>query len=201
MVRECKNAGVDYIKLQALSQELIDRHIELEWYGKASVTPENVEQINSICEDCKISWFCTPCYPQAVDFLDPYVPFWKIRKADNKKVDLINKCLDTGKTVYISCSRLDEIPVEDKLIKPIYCIKKYPTCYGEVNFDMLKLMHGWSNHCVGLDACLKALQYDIDYLEFHLTDSLDRFHLDNKVSLTYEQMNILMYYKTLLTKQ
>ena len=42
MAGECKRVGVDYIKLQALSQEKLDRHPELSWYGDASVTENPV---------------------------------------------------------------------------------------------------------------------------------------------------------------
>ncbi len=186
MLVKCHWAGVDAVKFQALSDELINRHPEWDWYHHASVTPENVDTIDKMCKEIGMEWFCTPCYPEAVTWLAPYVKRWKIRHADNKDQTLIRECRNTGNIVYVSVDR----PPTTKLdsINYIYCIPKYPTTLGELNFDMLKILKGYSNHCLDVTALYKAYRYGIDYLEFHLTDSSDDFAIDNKVSLTYLQM-------------
>jgi len=188
MVQRCKKAGVDAVKFQALSDDLINRHTEWNWYGNSSIQPANVQQVSDICTHYGIEWFCTPCYPQAVDFLDVYVKRWKIRSADNTRMDIINKCINTRKPIILSTARKIE-SYNDDMIKQIYCIPKYPTTLGELNFDMLKILKGYSNHCLDVTALYKAMRYGIDYLEFHLSDSSDEFAIDNKVSLTYTQMD------------
>lgn len=192
MVERCKKAGVNAVKFQALSDTLINRHIEWDWYNHASITPDNVDSVDKICRQKGMEWFCTPCYAQAIDFLDPYVKRWKIRSADNTKTDIIQKCIDTGKEVILSTAR--PIGWLDKFtdVKQIYCISKYPTDYGELNFDMIKLLKGYSNHCLDPLACLKAVRYGAEYLEFHLTDNRDDFAIDNKVSFSYSQMEEIM---------
>src|SRR3989304_2871447 len=105
MVTQCKWAGVNAVKFQALSDELIARHPEWDWYKHASVTPENIHMIHGICRKLNVKWFCTPSYPQAIDFLDPYVVMWKIHHAGRFNKTIIDKCLDTQKPIYLSTDR------------------------------------------------------------------------------------------------
>jgi len=192
MVNRCKLADMDCVKFQALSKELVLRHPELRWYGSASISPENVDKVDDICRHYDIEWFCTPCYPEAVKFLNPSVIKWKIRHADNQKKDIIDACLETNKPVYISVSRPDDIDYKDKNIHKIYCIPKYPTDFGELNFDMIRELEGYSNHCLDPLAILRAVRYNAQYVEFHISPHIGSFSLDNKVSFSFEQMKEIM---------
>jgi len=190
MVKRCKGAGVDYVKFQALSKELLNRHPEWDWYRNASISRKNIIAVNRICKHYGIKWFCTPCYPESIEFLDEYVGRWKIRHADNDREDIVKACERTCKPIVMSVDRYKEKWGIDMgyHIDQIYCIPKYPTLLGELNFDMLKVLKGYSNHCLDVTALYRAYRYNISYLEFHLTDSSDEFSIDNKVSLTYPQM-------------
>lgn len=195
MLIRCKSAGIDAVKFQALSKDLVERHPEWDWYDNAHITADNIDSINNLCNEIGIDWFCTPCYPEIVKLIEPYVSEWKIRRADNQRVDIISECMLTGKPVYVSVSRPNDtlkLFKKDNLfidnIKEIYCIPKYPTSWGEINFDMVSQLHGYSNHCLDPLALLKAVRYGADYLEFHLTDNRDDFAIDNKVSFSYSQM-------------
>jgi len=191
MALRCHRAGVSAVKLQALSQDLLDRHPEWDWYSNASVTPENIQEIDDNMQACGMEWFVTPCYAQAVDFIDPYVKRFKIRSADNKNQAIFDACRNTGKKIYCSVDR-PPVGKMQNVVDYIYCIPKYPTEFGELNFDMIKLLKGYSNHCLDPLACLKAVRYGAEYLEFHLTDNKDDFAIDNKVSFSYSQMEEIM---------
>jgi len=196
MVEHCKEANIDAVKFQALSTELLERHKELPLYYTASVSPHNIKKIDKICSDVGIEWFCTPCYPEAVEFLNDYVSRWKIRHADNKRKDIISACQKTGKDIIISTDRPDGYWVDanhdDERIKPIYCIPKYPTDFGELNFDMIELLPGFSNHCLDALALFRAQRFGAKYIEFHLTADPTSFAIDNKVAFTYNQMDEFM---------
>ena len=195
MLVRCKEAGVDAVKFQALSPELVARHPEWNWYDSAHITEDTIDDVNNLCKEIGIEWFCTPCYPEVVKLIDPYVSRWKVRHADNQNKEILDECLKTNKPIFVSVSRsLDTLKlyenqrVDIENIKEIYCIPKYPTSYGEINFDMVSELHGYSNHCLDPLALLKAVRYGADYLEFHLTDNRDDFAIDNKVSFSYSQM-------------
>jgi len=192
MIEMCKKCGIDAIKLQALSKDLLKRHPEWSWYSRASVTEENIDMIDRMCKSYDIQWFCTPTYPDAIGFLDEYVDFWKIRHADRHNKHLVTLALNTKKDVIISSDREIEEYKGNEQIRQIYCIPNYPTDFGAINFDMIKIMKGWSNHCLNPLATLKAVRYGAEYVEFHLSDNRDEFAIDNKVSFSYTEMSELM---------
>jgi len=190
MIKECKILGIDCIKLQALSKEKIARHTELDWYGNASVSEDNIEKINRICDEYDMKWFCTPFYPEAVDLLDPYVDMYKISYADRKNTNIIEKCMDTNKKIIISTDR--PLYTGLKNFCEIYCIPQYPSTYGEINFDMIRTMKGYSNHCLDPLAVLKAKRVGAEYIEIHLTSDSSKFAMDNKVSFNFGQLEEIM---------
>jgi sialic acid synthase SpsE len=192
MCRKAQMAGCDAVKFQALSQPLIDRHPEWDWYKDASITTTNIDFVRRIVEDMGLEFFVTPTYPECVKWIDPYVKRWKIRYADRNFKELIEACVNTGKQIILSTDRIipeHENKYPHKVLQQIYCIPKYPTELGELNFDMLKILPGYSNHCLNPIAIIKAARMGAEYIEFHLTDDRNEFAIDNKVSLSYAEMD------------
>ena len=189
MLKVCSDSGFGAVKFQSLSQWKMERHPELDWYYKCSVTKDNISKISNICDEYSMEWFVTPFYKEAVDFLDEYVPYYKIAYADNKNTELIDRCLDTGKNVILSTDRPLDISGN---ITQIYCIPQYPTDYGSINFDMIRTMKGYSNHCMDPLALLKAKRIGANYIEFHITSDSSRFTIDNKVSYNFGQIEEIM---------
>jgi len=192
MCRKAQEAGCNAVKFQALSQPLIDRHPEWNWYESASVNEMNIDFISLLVTSMGLEMFVTPCYPEAVEFIDPYVTMYKIRYADRNNKEILEACLATGKEVILSTDRMiDDYESKYKhgQLKQIYCIPKYPTEYGELNFDMIKLLRGYSNHCLNPIAILNAVRHGAEYVEFHITDDRNEFAIDNKVSLSYAEMD------------
>jgi len=189
MVGECSIAGVDYIKLQALSKEKIDRHPELDWYADASVNYNNISRIDTICKNNHIKWFATPFYPEAVEMLDPYVDMYKIDYSNRNNNEIIEKCARNKKVIVSedSPNKIHHFNVQE-----IYCNPLHPTRLGDINFDMVKEMKGYSNHCMDPLAILKAKRLGAEYIEFHLTSDPNRFAMDNRVSMTFGQMREFM---------
>lgn len=208
MASACKDAGVDAVKLQALSPELLARHMELDYYTRASVNEKNIAMIDKIMRDIGIEWYSSVTYPDAVDFLEKYSNIYKIRVVDSENITIIDKCaesLQRLKKAQVQRTKLiisslrplsqaiyDKYPDTD--IVNLYCIPRYPTAWGEINFNMLKNpeFEGYSNHCRNPLAILKAVRLGAKYVEFHLTDNPDDFVLDNPVSLSYSEMREVM---------
>lgn len=192
MCQRAAGAGCDAIKLQCLSDKLIARHPEWDWYSSSSVNPGNLEFIKLIVDKYGLEMFVTPTYPECVKWINPLVKRWKIRHADNNQLHLIQKCLDTNKPIILSTDRPIDYMTNDSRfsnLKQIYCIPKYPTEYGELNFDMISLLPGFSNHCLNPLAILHAVRSGAKYVEFHLTDDRNEFAIDNKVSFSYGEMD------------
>lgn len=181
IIKLCKKAGFDAVKLQAFRlEDLNSRHYRL----SSSVTEHNVAKIDEICRRIGIEWYCMPTYVEVVDFLDPYVKRYKIRYRDSGDVSLLSKVISRGKPVIMSC--LNPLPDTTKKsnIKTLYCINKYPHTEDEINYERMKAFDGFSCHCPEVRCCaLAARNAGIEYLEVHVTqDKNDDTLVDNPVA-------------------
>src|SRR6267143_3969508 len=108
MMKNAKKSGCDAIKFQAFDYDIIKNRHESSHLIETSITTKNIDRIDELSKSVGIEWFCTPMYPVAVDFLDPYVKRFKIREMDgrhlleNKTTPLIERVLETGKEIIIS---------------------------------------------------------------------------------------------------
>ena len=183
MVGGCKEMGINAVKFQALSQEKLDKHKELKYYADASVTKRNIPRIAEICNDHKIEFYVTPYYPEAIDFINPWVKRYKISVAGSKDLRLLDKVYSTGKQVIISTTKpMKDIKGNATRIKNLYCVPEYPTSYSSIDFDGIKRFDGYSNHCNNPFAVLQAVEMGASFIEFHITQTKDIFLIDNNVS-------------------
>jgi len=200
MMRDAKNAGCDAVKLQAFDEKIVSEHPKKSRLLKSSVSRDNIEQINSISKKMNIEWYCTPMYPDAIDFLDSFVKRYKIRYNDslplheNKTTPLISKALETEKQIIVSTQRS---PKQLELynnnnVKWLYVVPKYPCSINELDFSNLSDFDGFSNHCIHFLAPLSAVILGAKMIEIHVTSNKDKDFMDNPVSFdTTESKNLI----------
>ena len=190
MMRDAKNAGCDAVKLQAFDEKIVSEHPKKSRLLKSSVSRDNIEQINSISKKMNIEWYCTPMYPDAIDFLDSFVKRYKIRYNDslplheNKTTPLISKALETEKQIIVSTQRS---PKQLELynnnnVKWLYVVPKYPCSINELDFSNLSDFDGFSNHCIHFLAPLSAVMLGAKMIEIYVTSNKDKDFIDNPVS-------------------
>jgi len=190
MMGDAKNAGCDAVKLQAFNEKIVSEHPKKSRLLKSSVSRDNIEQINSISKKMNIEWYCTPMYPDAIDFLDSFVKRYKIRYNDslplheNKTTPLISKALETEKQIIVSTQRS---PKQLELynnnnVKWLYVVPKYPCSINELDFSNLSDFDGFSNHCIHFLAPLSAVMLGAKMIEIHVTSNKDKDFIDNPVS-------------------
>ena len=197
MIARAKESNCDAVKFQSYNEELIGSHPEKERLMKATVSEKNVKEIDHIAKSIGIEWFSTPMYPEAVDFLDPYVERFKIRELDGRLVkenytsNLLEKVLDTGKDVIISSQNIPPNNNFRSKIKWLYCVPKYPCELSELNFENLDKFDGYSNHCPHIIAPLTASILGTRIIEVHVTIDKNRNFIDNNVSFDFEELKNL----------
>ena len=190
MMRDAKNAGCDAVKLQAFDEKIVSENPEKNRLLKSSISRNNIEQINSISKKIGIEWYCTPMYPDAIDFLDSFVKRYKIRYDDslplheNKTTPLISKALETEKQIIVSTQKN---PKQLELynnnnVKWLYVVPKYPCSIDELDFSNLSDFDGFSNHCIHFLAPLSAVILGAKMIEIHVTSNKDKDFIDNPVS-------------------
>jgi len=200
MLKKCKEIGIDAIKFQAFNEEIVKGHPEIERLLKSAVSESNVKQINQIANELDLEWFCTPMYPEAVDFLEPFVKRFKIRNSDGIKIidgqssELFNKILKTNKEIIISSQKDPKTSkfFNDSRIKWLYCVPKYPCKLEELNFNDIKKFNGFSNHCPKIIAPLTASILGAEIIEIHITSDKSKDFVDNNVSFDYNELTELV---------
>ena len=190
MMRDAKNAGCDAVKLQAFDEKIVSEHPQKNRLLKSSVSRNNIEQIDSISKKIGIEWYCTPMYPDAIDFLDPFVKRYKIRYNDslplheNRTTSLISKALETEKQIIVSTQKN---PKQLELynnnnVKWLYVVPKYPCSIDELDFSNFSDFDGFSNHCIHFLAPLSAVILGAKMIEIHVTSNKTKDFVDNPVS-------------------
>jgi len=200
MITHAKDAGCDAVKFQAFQKELVQDHPKSSRLVKSAISSTNVEEINKIADEVGIEWFCTPMFPDAVDFLDPYVKRYKIREFDGRELllkgptPLFEKIKSTKKEVMISSNKSprDSSFFNNPQIKWLYCVPKYPCGFDDLNFKMIKDFDGYSNHCMHYLAPLTAVTLGAGILEIHITSDKTKDFVDNNVSFDYIELKNLV---------
>ena len=112
MIQSAKSAGCNAVKFQAYNLQNVKDHPERKRLLKSAITESNIETVDSLAKKIGIEWFCTPMYPESVDFLNPYLGRLKVREIDgrpliqNKLTPLLEKILNSGKEIIISSQEI-----------------------------------------------------------------------------------------------
>lgn len=200
MIKNAKNIGCNAVKFQSFNEYIVKDHPEGSRLLQSAISPKNIEQINKICYENNIEWFCTPMYPEAIDFLDPFVKRYKIRELDGRSLfqdkitPLLEKVLKTGKEALISSQKSPKHTqyFKEKKIKWLYCIPKYPCELSEIDFTNICDFDGYSNHCTSIIAPLSAAILGSQIVEIHITSNKSKDFIDNMVSFDYTELSELV---------
>ncbi len=202
MMQVSAKNGFNFVKFQAFQPELVAKHPEASRVYRSSITPDNINKINSIANDVGIEWFCTPMDEDAIEFLEPFVNRYKIREYDgreiiaNKSSNIFKKLLETKKEIMISSEKSPQQCefYKNKQIKWLYCVPKYPCKLNEIDFSMIENFDGFSNHCPDIIAPMKAIDLKSEILEIHITSDKSMDFIDNNVSFDYSDMEKISKY-------
>jgi len=175
---------------------------------KSSLNEDNVSKIDDLAKSIGIEWFCTPMYPDAVNWLEPYVKRYKIRMADSKPLldgkssKLIEMVLEKNKEVFVSSQQSPKGTkyFDHPKIKWLYCVPKYPCGLSDLDFRNISDFDGYSNHCTHFLAPLIASTLGADIIEIHVTADKSKNYIDNNVSFDFNELKTLIELFTLTKK-
>lgn len=209
MILEAKRAGADLVKMQMYSENEIRESPYYDELRKRMLTPELVKEFKQYSEHIRIEWFCTPMNLEAVDILNELgVKKFKVRERDSENYPLINKVLETDKTVFISTTRLPTSPhyLYHPNIRWLYATPKYPYPIEEVELYRIPAFRGISDHTQGWTLALAsaAIAVSCDLPEFiiekHITLSHDLPCIDANVSIDFKELSELIKHVRVLEK-
>ena len=112
------------------------------------------------CQQVDIDFLSTPFDDDAIEFLNPLVPFFKIASADITNIPFLRKVASKRKPVVLStgASTLSEVDIAVETLDRagcesvalLHCILNYPTTNAHAHLRMIEgLKRAYPNHVIG----------------------------------------------------
>lgn len=169
LIASAAQCGADGVKFQAFDSTIWTSPEEWEKRRPFAIDPPFAQECASFAGALGLEFICTPCYPEAVSWLNPLVKRWKVASADLHNEDLVNAILATGKQVLYSIgvhrSLLPTLGVGGWI--PMVCVSRYP---ARVDEYALAFCDDWglSDHTTSLHLAVAAVARGASVVEKHL---------------------------------
>jgi N,N'-diacetyllegionaminate synthase len=216
LIARAAEAGAQAVKFQTIRPEHLvapDQQSRLAQLKKISLPAEAHARLAARAEKEGVMFLSTPFYLDAVELLDPLVPAFKIASGDNNFVPLLHRVAATGKPVLLSTGMADMEVVRaaaaelEKVWRQkgrspglvlLHCVAAYPTPAAQANLKAIRTLSslghavGYSDHTLGIEACLLAVALGARVLEKHFTISKNHSEFrDHKLSADPQELGLL----------
>ena len=218
LLRLAANAGVDAVKFQSYSPERYASASgpeRLERVARFALDQSEHGRLAAEAKDLNVAFFSTPLSEDWVPFLSELCPAIKIASGDLTFEPVVRAAAKVGKPVILSTGlgTIEEIDqavrwiaeeagertLADRLVL-MQCVSAYPTPIEETNVRTVPFLAerygvpvGYSNHAIGIDACIAAIALGAQVIEAHFTDqSSGRSFRDHELSLEPSDMEMLV---------
>ena len=203
-------AGADAIKFQTFKPENFINNKEkkrLKQLQKFSLDIKDFKELSNYAKKKKIIFFSTPLDLNSAKELNKFQKFFKISSGDNNYFDLIKVISDfkkpmiisTGladmrliKKIYVFLKKNKKFKISKKNFAFLHCVSSYPVPIEQANLLSIKYLMkkfknisiGYSDHTVGMHACLVAASLGVQIIEKHFTidNNFSKFR-DHRLSL------------------
>lgn len=218
MVAAAANAGVDAVKFQTFRTELFANPKDAARYERLrqfELTPAEFSSLRDLAHSLGLLFLSTPLDLESAKFLNNIVDAFKIASGDNNFFPLLGEVASTGKPVIIStgASDIEQVCKSKDYVKGIWnqlgingqlavlhCVSNYPTTNENANlsviptlFDSLQCEIGYSDHTLGIDACVLSIALGSRIIEKHFTlDHHFSDFRDHQISADPEEMDRLV---------
>ena len=165
IIHECKNAGTNAVKFQMWRANDLysQKHPQWNMIRKSELTFKKAEKIKKYADSIGIEFFCSPFYPEGVDYLESLgVKKYKIASrtcllTDKNSLETLEKVARTQKPVIISMgmggNKKQIMKIFSKSKKTFcYCISEYPAPFEKINWKKAIKYDGFSDHSLGIVA-------------------------------------------------
>lgn len=174
-----------------------------EVYEDASIAYDWTEKLKAKCDAVGIEYFTSPYDFESVDYVNPFLNFYKIGSGDITWIDIIEYIADKGKPIILStgASDLNDVKravyvLQNKNIQTVLmqCNTNYtasPDNFHYINLNVLKTFRklypktilGLSDHTHGHSTVLGAIALGAQVFEKHFTDDNSREGPDHKFAM------------------
>lgn len=214
LIDAAKTSGVDAVKFQTFKTELYYSNQDperIKRLKKFQLSFEEFYKLSKYAKKKKLIFISTPFDLKSLEFLKRIVNIIKISSGDNNFFDLIKSSIKSDKELIISTglTSLREIKDIKKLVKNLnyvkksyflHCVANYPVISKDANLnfilklkDLFKDNIGYSDHTIGIEACLISYLLGSIIIEKHFTldKSFSNFR-DHSISADPKEMKLLV---------
>lgn len=212
-------SGADVVKFQMYDPDkLVDPTAQVlsyiaqthasqrERFRSLALSRQTFLELAKLASEVGVMFLATPFDEEAVDFLVPLVPAFKIASGDLTNARLLARVVATGKPVIVSTgfATVEEIDwlvariPQDRLCL-MHCIGAYPTPPEHVHLEAIGFLAerygvpvGFSDHTAGITAALAAVAKGAQIIEKHFLLSRDLPAADVALSATPEEFRDLV---------
>jgi len=194
--------GFESLKTEQSHQTSWNKTV-FEVYRDASISLDWTQILVDTCKDAGLEFFTSPYSVSLVDYIDQYVPAYKVGSGDITWPEIIDKMGSKGKPIILACgaSTLDEIDAAVKTVLKhtgdmviLQCNTNYTASlenFKYINLNVLKTLRamypnailGLSDHTPGHSTALGAIAMGANIIEKHFTDSNDNDGPDHKFAM------------------
>jgi N-acetylneuraminate synthase/N,N'-diacetyllegionaminate synthase len=213
------DTNVDFIKFQIYTGDTLVSQIESptrnQHFKKFELSNEQHLELAKMVTDAGIGYTSSVWDIEAMSWIDPYIPIYKIGSGDLTAYPVIRKTIEKKKPIIISTGLSTEQEVLDCIdfiqkLDPAYknknmlailqCTSMYPISSNDAHLSVMgnlkkltELTIGYSDHTEGCKALKYAVAMGAEILEFHFTDKREgKSFRDHKVSLTPNEVTDLI---------
>lgn len=194
LVRQAAACGADAVKFQTYRTERFVNAADRARFDRLKsfeLTPGQFGQLAELAHSLGIAFLSTPLDLESARFLSGIVDAFKIASGDNTFDPLLRAVARTDKAVVLSSGLCDlgQIAASKRVIEReweaagiqrelavLHCVTSYPAPPQEANLAAIPLLArelgctiGYSDHTLGLTACLTAVALGARIIEKHFT--------------------------------
>jgi len=212
-------SGVDAVKFQIYTADSlatrVEDHERHAHYKRLELTPDQHIAIAEMCKNNGVTYSASVWDLDALEWIDPYIKFYKIGSGDLTAFPIIEKIAQIGKPMIISTglSTLEDVKEAVEFIRSInnnyrnpnnlallQCNSSYPTPDSDTNLHVMKILAdefnvvvGYSDHTIDSYAAEIAVAMGAEILELHFTDSKKNTSFrDHQISFTAPEIQELI---------
>lgn len=181
MIKSAASSGANAVKFQTYTADKLASKFAESYWDLSKEKSKNQYELFSrykpfgsdeyeflaeVCAELGVDFLSTPFDIEAVDALDPFVPFFKIASADINNFQLIEKIIEKGKPIVASTGASSEKEIDEFVefitsrtsvgLCLLHCVLSYPTKNSDANLLMIRglcerfpnLLIGYSDHTV-----------------------------------------------------
>lgn len=218
MVQQAAKCGVGAVKFQTYQTKFFISRGEKTVYDTFSsfeLPYQAFEELHALAKSLGLLFMSTPLDLESARALEKWVDAYKIGSGENNHYPLLDSVCKTGKPIVLSSGLSDrELLVNSKRhienrwkengirqqMAVLHCVSSYPTPPDQANLSVIPALAadldctvGYSDHTLGVEACMIAVAMGARIIEKHFTlDKNFSDFQDHRLSADPADMKVLV---------